>query len=87
MLTLMPLIRMAASKKLYYHLSYSCLHLASSHGFFEMAETILLNRARIIREHGKQSVFEIDCEDSLTLTPLMKASTNGHIEVNNFLAI
>lgn len=47
-----------------------------------MTETILLHRAKISRESsGGISVFDIDGDDSLTLTPLMKASINGHIEV------
>lgn len=50
-----------------------------------MTETILLHRAKVIRENGKESVFEIDGEDSLTLTPLMKASINGHLEIVKLL--
>ena len=47
-----------------------------------MTETILLHRAKISRESsGGIPVFDIDGDDSLTLTPLMKASINGHIEV------
>lgn len=46
---------------------------------------ILLHRAKIIREKGKESVFDIDGEDSLTLTPLMKASINGHLEIVKLL--
>jgi ankyrin repeat protein len=63
----------------------NALHASSSHGFFEMTEMILLHRAKMIREMGKEPVFDIDGEDSLTLTPLMKASINGHIEIVKLL--
>ena len=43
---------------------------------------ILNYRAKVIRERGKDATFEIDAEDSLTLTALMKASINGHLEVS-----
>ena len=56
----------------------NALHIASSHGFLEMAETILLHRAKVARE---VEVFDIDSEDSLTLTALMKASINDHLDV------
>ena len=60
---------------------YSALHLSSSLGFLELTETILLYRARVMREDGKSAVFDIDDDDKLTMTPLMKASINGHLEV------
>jgi ankyrin repeat protein len=57
----------------------NALHIASSNGFLEMAETILLHRAKVARE---VEVFDIDSEDSLTLTALMKASINDHLDVS-----
>ena len=60
---------------------YSALHLSSSLGFLELTEAILLYRARVMREDGKSAVFDIDDDDKLTMTPLMKASINGHLEV------
>lgn len=59
----------------------NALHLACSSGHQEMTETILLHRAKLLREGKDAIVFDIDGEDSLTLTPLMKASINGHVEV------
>ncbi len=58
----------------------NALHIASSHGFLEMAETILLHRAKQAR-----AAFEIDSEDALTLTALMKASINDHIDIVTLL--
>jgi hypothetical protein len=46
-----------------------------------LTEAILLYRARVMREDGKSAVFDIDDDDKLTMTPLMKASINGHLEV------
>ena len=46
-----------------------------------MTETILLYRSKLLRENKDAQVFDIDGEDSITLTPLMKASINGHIDV------
>jgi hypothetical protein len=45
-----------------------------------MTETILLRRDQLIREH--EEVFEIDEPDEKSLTSLMKASINGHLEVS-----
>lgn len=63
----------------------NALHLSASHGFLEMTETILMQRANIMRDRGKASAFEIDDEDALTLTPLMKASINGHLDIVKLL--
>lgn len=46
---------------------------------------ILLHRAKIIRDKGKETVFDIDGDDTLTLTALMKASINGHLEIVKLL--
>ena len=61
----------------------STLHIAASCGYLEMTEMILLHWTKVQREHGP--VFEIDDEDSLTLTPLMKASINNHLEIVKLL--
>ena len=57
------------------------MHLATFAGYLEMTETILLQRDRLLRAH--QEVFDVDEADNLTLTPLMKAAINGHLEVSN----
>lgn len=44
-----------------------------------MTETILLQRDKLVRQH--EEVFEIDEPDEKSLTPLMKASIHGHLEV------
>jgi hypothetical protein len=56
------------------------LHLATFAGYLEMTETILLQRDRLLRAH--QDVFDVDEADNLSLTPLMKAAINGHLEVS-----
>ncbi|CDW78136.1 ankyrin repeat [Stylonychia lemnae] len=63
----------------------NALHLAASGGFLEMCETILLHRAKVLRLDKSAMVFDIDGEDSLSLTPLMKASINGHLEIVKLL--
>jgi hypothetical protein len=45
-----------------------------------MTETILLQRDRLLR--AQQEVFDVDEPDNLSLTPLMKAAINGHLEVS-----
>jgi ankyrin repeat protein len=65
--------------------NFSALHISSSKGFLEMTETILLQRAKIMRDLGRDAIFDIDGEDSLTLTPLMKASINGHLDIVRLL--
>ena len=50
-----------------------------------MCETILIHRAKLLRINKAAIVFDIDGPDYLSLTPLMKASINGHIEVVNLL--
>ena len=57
----------------------SALHLATFAGYLEMTETILLQRDRLLRE--RQDVFDVDEADNNSLTPLMKAAINGHLEV------
>ena len=59
------------------------MHLASSGGFVELTETLLLHRAKLLR--SQIPTFDIDSEDSLTLTALMKASINGHLEIVKLL--
>eukprot|EP00347_Sterkiella_histriomuscorum_P019677 403340709 len=61
------------------------LHLAASGGFLEMCETILLHRAKLLRMNKEAVVFDIDCLDDVSLTPLMKASINGHLEIVKLL--
>lgn len=57
--------------------------MAAANGHVEIAETLLLHWAKMIRNHSE--VFDIDCEDSQTLTPLMKASIKGHLEIVKML--
>ena len=57
----------------------SALHLATFAGYLEMTETILLQRDRLLRE--RLDVFDVDEADNYSLTPLMKAAINGHLEV------
>jgi len=59
--------------------------LAASGGFLEMCETILLHRAKLLRHSKTAPVFDIDGPDELSLTPLMKASINGHLEIVKLL--
>jgi ankyrin repeat protein len=61
----------------------SALHLATFAGYLEMTETILLQRDKPLRAH--QEVFDVDEADNLSLTPLMKAAINGHLEVSNLV--
>ena len=63
-------------------MNYSALHLAAFAGYLEMTESLLLQRDRLMRKHQLEGLFEIDQPDKSALTALMKASLNGHLEVN-----
>lgn len=62
---------------------YSVLHIASSEGFLEVVETILLHRNKLQR--AKLQVLDIDLQDDYSLTPLMMAASNGHLEIVKLL--
>ena len=70
----------------------NALHIASSAGFVDIVEMILLYWSRQKIENKKRekngeplSAFEIDCVDKQETTSLMKASINGHLKIVELL--
>lgn len=62
----------------------NALHVVCTNGFVECAE-LLLSYWYKLRKSDRSSVFNIDVEDSLSLTSLMKASINNHLQIVQML--
>ena len=62
----------------------NALHIACTQGFVESTK-LLLRYCDSYRSKGIGEIFDIDCSDNLSLTSLMKASINNHIEIVKIL--
>jgi len=62
----------------------NALHIACTQGYTETVK-LLLHKWSERRRVDKDSVFDIDVKDNLSLTSLMKASINNHLEIVKLL--
>ena len=62
----------------------NALHIACTNGFAKTVEMLLKHWAIKKRKLGDQ-IFDIDVKDNLSLTCLMKASINNHLEIVKLL--
>ena len=62
----------------------NALHIACTQGFTETVE-ILLNHWATKKRRDHEGIFDIDVMDNLSLTSLMKASINNHLEIVKLL--
>ena len=62
----------------------NALHIACTNGFTKTVEVLLKHWSRKKSKHRDQ-IFDIDVKDNLSLTTLMKASINNHLEIVKLL--
>ena len=62
----------------------NALHIACTNGFTKSVEVLLKHWSRK-KAKLKDQIFDIDVKDNLSLTTLMKASINNHLEIVKLL--
>lgn len=62
----------------------NALHIACTQGFTQTVH-VLLNYWAVQKRKDPERIFEIDVKDNLSLTSLMKASINNHLEIVKLL--
>ena len=62
----------------------NALHIACTNGFTKTVEVLLKHWSKKKSKHRDQ-IFDIDVKDNLSLTTLMKASINNHLEIVKLL--